>query len=97
MEIIKAKRMVRYYMKKNLKSSWKVKYFKDKSMYGKCEYDTKTIHLSLYFVRKCNRENVRDTILHEICHALTEDDPGHGKDWQNLAKSMNIHPRMHPK
>src|SRR6202021_1020386 len=57
---------------------------------GVCYYPRKSapgrIELSAHFMERNSEEEIRDTILHEIAHALVG--PGHGHDavWQ--AKSL---------
>jgi len=56
---------------------------------GRCVYKTKTIELSVQFVEANEVERVRQTVLHEIAHALT---PGHGHDqvWKAQARKLGI-------
>ncbi len=58
---------------------------------GKCFYRTRTIQLSLAHVRLNDAVAVRDTVLHEIAHALT---PGHGHDrvWKAMARKVGAKP-----
>jgi predicted SprT family Zn-dependent metalloprotease len=46
------------------------------------------IELSIYFVEKNPDEEIRDTILHEIAHALVGTHHGHDEVWQ--AKCLEI-------
>lgn len=66
---------------------WKLEY---KSMYrrlGICKYAPKTIVLSKEFVEQGTDEQIKDTILHEIAHALTQ---GHHHDQVWKAKCIEI-------
>lgn len=58
-----------------------------KKTLGHCSNGHKAIALSLFHIEADDVAEVRDTILHEIAHALT---PGHGHDevWQ--AKAMQV-------
>lgn len=95
MELVKAKRMARYYINKYLSKKWKIEYVQDKEIYGECDDAKKIIRLSLYFLKKNTRENVRDTILHEISHGMIGTEHGHNREWQKLAESLSINPKMH--
>ncbi|MGI9337944.1 MAG: SprT-like domain-containing protein [Gammaproteobacteria bacterium] len=55
---------------------------------GVCRYDKHTIGLSRLFVRQASAAELRDTILHEIAHALAG--PGHHHDhvWKEIAQSI---------
>jgi len=54
---------------------------------GTCKYYSKIIQLSLPLTELADERDVKDTILHEIAHALC---PGHGHDyvWQSKAKEI---------
>lgn len=55
---------------------------------GICSYRKRTIELSLPLTLLANVEDVTDTILHEIAHALAGPAAGHGPVWQRIAKSI---------
>ncbi len=54
---------------------------------GTCSYSRKTIYLSKILTHYATDAEVKDTILHEIAHALTE---GHGHDHVWVAKAKEI-------
>lgn len=56
---------------------WRASVNNRKSCFGVCNYTQKTIGLSSILIPNCNDKNVKETILHEIAHALT---PGHHHD-----------------
>ena len=57
-----------------------------------CRYGTRTIELSVFLVDRNGPEEVRDTILHEIAHALVG--PGHGHDavWKRQCIEIGARP-----
>lgn len=55
---------------------------------GICSYKNKTVELSLPLTLLSNVEDVTDTILHEIAHALAGPLAGHGPVWQRIAISI---------
>lgn len=59
---------------------------------GKCRYRSKTIQLSPAHVQLNDAEKVRETVLHEIAHALVG--PGHGHDhvWRAMAVKVGAKP-----
>jgi predicted SprT family Zn-dependent metalloprotease len=57
---------------------WSFAYNRRKREMGLCLYEPKLIQLSLHFVLLNDDSAVRDTLLHEIAHALVG--PGHGHD-----------------
>jgi predicted SprT family Zn-dependent metalloprotease len=59
-------------------SGWSFAYNRRRTTLGLCVYHRRTIELSLPFVKRNGEEVIRDTLLHEIVHALVG--PGHGHD-----------------
>ena len=55
---------------------------------GTCSYRKKQIQLSKPLTTYSILEDVTDTILHEIAHALAGYSAGHGYEWQRVAKSI---------
>ena len=51
---------------------------------GLCRYRERRIELSRYFVRGNEEGIVRETILHEIAHALAGEKAGHGVKWKAM-------------
>ena len=64
------------------KDGWKLAFDYAKRRNGACERSTKTIYLSKHYIKLNSEELIVDTILHEIAHALTPDDRGHGRSWK---------------
>lgn len=73
---------------------WSFQFDNAKKRLGLCTYSTKTISMSRYMVAYSDEEAVRQTMLHEIAHALlpTRDQwgqkVGHGPLWKAKAKSL---------
>ena len=67
---------------------WKFAFNRRKRALGLCRYGTKSIELSIYLVDANDGEEVRDTILHEIAHALVG--PGHAHDAVWKAKCLEV-------
>lgn len=66
---------------------WKFKFDNAKKRFGVCRHRSKIISLSKHLVSLNEVNQVQDTILHEIAHALT---PGHGHDWIWKQKAKEI-------
>lgn len=54
--------------------------------------ETTKITLSRPLVELNDEATVLDCILHEIAHALTPDDPGHGHEWKRVARRIGARP-----
>lgn len=77
-----------------LKKGWKFGFDSAKVRFGSCDFDNKTISLS-YSICLCNVEDnvdaIKDTIIHEIAHALANIRYGsvrHCKKWKKLFISI---------
>ena len=57
---------------------WRIKLDHARRRAGQCDYTNKIISLSRFYVRHADIDHIRDTILHEIAHALVG--PRHGHD-----------------
>ena len=71
---------------------WVFKFNRRKRQMGICFYPHQgrpgRIELSIYFVEKNSEEEIRDTILHEIAHALVGPKHAHDAVWR--AKYIEI-------
>lgn len=77
---------------------WSFLWDRAKRRLGSCRYLDRQITLSRHFVT-CNRDNedqIRDTILHEIAHALAwvhHQEKGHGSFWKQFCRELGVLPR----
>jgi len=68
-----------------LDDGWKFKLDGAKRRFGLCMYRTKVISLSKALVELNEFDQVKDTILHEIAHALVGAGHGHDNVWRRKA------------
>lgn len=85
---IEAKQLALELMAAHRLAGWRFAFNRRKQSMGLCVYDRHTIELSLHFVERNSKEEIRDTILHEIAHALVGPKHGHDKVWK--AKCVEI-------
>ena len=64
---------------------WRIKLDHARRRAGQCDYTNKTISLSRLYVRHADIDHIRDTILHEIAHALVGRCHGHDAVWRQKA------------
>lgn len=89
MDLGKAESMARMLMKRYGLYSWEFHFDRAVHSFGQCHFDDKKITLSRQLVRLNVQKEVRDTILHEIAHALTgKRAQPHGPKWRAIAKSI---------
>lgn len=72
---------------------WTFRFNRRKRGLGLCVYAPKRIELSIYFVVANDEPAVRDTILHEIAHALAGHKAGHGPAWRRKCVEVGAEPR----
>lgn len=82
----KARSLINYHV-----LGWKFSFDRAKRRLGCCHYNTKTLSFSIHFVRQKTWEELKNTVLHEIAHALT---PGHNHNiyWKRVAISIGAKP-----
>lgn len=92
MDVADAQRMARRLMDEHGLSEWALVLDRAKRRAGVCRSSERTIGLSRPLTLVHTREQVRDTVLHEIAHALVGPGAGHGPRWQAAARSLGASP-----
>lgn len=91
MNIEKAKllaiELMNIHMSELVNQGWFFEWHNKKASAGTCSYYKKAIQLSKPITELADEADVKDTILHEIAHALT---PRHGHDWVWRKKALEI-------
>ncbi len=88
MELPAAAQLARQLMKQHgLAPQWRFEFDRAIVRFGQCNWRKKRITLSAKLVLLNSEAEVRDTILHEIAHALAPAS-GHGPKWKRIAKSI---------
>lgn len=72
---------------------WNFRFNKSKVNSGLCDYSTKTIYLSKCYLPHMSPEEIRQTLLHEIAHALTPW-AKHGRKWKLACEYLGIPPNV---
>jgi predicted SprT family Zn-dependent metalloprotease len=94
MDLTKARKLALRLMREHaVPGDWVFQFDRSKVRFGKCNYGEKEISLSEYLVELNDEAEVRDTILHEIAHALLPRGAGHGPKWRAMAESIGCQPR----
>lgn len=94
MDIIKANEIGLKLMDKHglLSLGWKFKMDKANRRFGVCKHRSKTISISTNLTLLNSEEQVTDTILHEIAHALVGPKHGHDYVWKAKAEEIGCKP-----
>ena len=89
-----SRKLAEYLMRLHkLPVEWSFTFDRSKVRFGKCDYRKKQISLSKVLVELNSEDKVRDTILHEIAHALAPCGAGHGPVWRAIAVSIGCNGR----
>ena len=67
---------------------WRFEFDNARRRAGVCKYRSKTIGISKYLLPHMSAAMVKDTILHEIAHALVGSHHGHDIVWQRQAMAI---------
>ena len=71
-----------------IKETWTFKFDGAKGRGGLCNHGKRFISLSRHFVEAATIAEVRNTLLHEIAHALVGPGHGHGRVWKQKAREI---------
>jgi predicted SprT family Zn-dependent metalloprotease len=71
---------------------WSFSFNRRKTQMGLCVEDERSIQLSVHFVALNDEEAIRDTLLHEIAHALVGTQHGHGSVWKTKCLELGARP-----
>lgn len=88
MELNTTSLIARELMDRHGLNAWSFVFDNAVKRFGLTTYKTKTISMSKHLTRLNNEEAVRDTILHEIAHALVGPSVGHRYQWRATAISI---------
>lgn len=97
MELSKAYTLARSLMNQHGLQSWGFEFDKSVRRFGLCSYRKKKIYLSRRLVTDNSEEEVRDTSLHEVAHALSwlkhgRKGCGHGALWKAMCVEIGARP-----
>jgi predicted SprT family Zn-dependent metalloprotease len=74
-------------------AEWSFRFGRSKRRLGCCHHREKCIEIAAYYAYFNPEESVRDTLFHEIAHALAGPAAGHGPKWKAVARQIGATPR----
>ena len=92
MDISEARGLARELMDQHGLEDWYLKFDNARKRFGVCRLRYKQIGLSKVLVAMNDEANVKDTILHEIAHALCPPREHHGPIWKQKAAEIGCNP-----
>jgi len=72
----------------HLDESWSFEFDNAKRRAGLCDYQRKRISVSRYLAARFDDDEIHQTLLHEVAHALAGHEAGHGPSWKRIARSL---------
>ncbi|GAB4084572.1 hypothetical protein GCM10028784_12020 [Myceligenerans cantabricum] len=88
MNLVEAKNLARDLMDRHGLAGWTFEYDDAKRRAGMCHFARRRISLSAPLATVYDAREVRDTVLHEIAHALVGHEAGHGAEWRAKARAI---------
>lgn len=92
MKLSDASVMIRSLMDQHGLCDWQFKWSRSKRTFGMCYSRFRIIVMSPYLVELNPEEETKDTILHEIAHALVGANQRHNRIWKAKAKEIGARP-----
>jgi predicted SprT family Zn-dependent metalloprotease len=92
MNLFEARHLAHQLMREHGLADWTFAFDHARRRFGSCQYRVRRITLSRPLTLLNCLEQVRDTLLHEIAHALTPGD-GHGSRWKAKCVEIGAEPR----
>jgi hypothetical protein len=69
---------------------WTFGIHRSKRILGQCDFSTKTISVSKYYIDVCTPKQIKQTLLHEAAHFLCDPSVGHGPEWIRKCAELGI-------
>lgn len=67
---------------------WNLTFNNRKRALGICSYTKKEVQISLQFMTTCDEDRIRNTVAHEIAHALVGHKAGHNRVWRSTHRAL---------
>ena len=75
-----------------LDSGWTWKWDNGKRRFGVCRYGSRQLGFSRPLFSLNSEDECRDTVLHEIAHAIAGHAAGHGPEWRAVCRRIGAKP-----
>ncbi len=92
MELEDAARLARELLDQAGLRTWRFRFDSAVRRFGSCRFHKATITLSAPLTLLNPEAEVRDTLLHEIAHAIAGPRSGHGPEWKKYAALLGARP-----
>ena len=85
--------MARRLMEEHGLKDWTLAFVEARRRLGDCRFQDRVIRISRAHALEGSEEQIRDTVLHEIAHAIAGPEAGHGPLWKAAARRIGAVPR----
>lgn len=85
--------MARRLMEEHGLPDWTLAFVEARRRLGDCHFRDRVIRISRAHALQASEEQIRDTVLHEIAHAIAGPEAGHGPLWKATARRIGATPR----
>ena len=85
--------MARTLMDEHGLGEWTFAFLEAERRLGDCHFDNRVIRIGRIHALDASEAEIRDTILHEIAHALAGPEARHGPAWKAIARRIGATPR----
>ena len=72
----------------HLNDTWSFAFDNAKTRAGLTNYTKRTITVSRYLASKWDDDDIHQTLLHEVAHAMVGPKAGHGPEWRRVARDI---------
>lgn len=83
-----AEALIRLHLPAEQHGTWLFAFDNAKKRAGACHYDTKRITFSKYLAERWEDDEIHQTLLHEVAHAIAGPQAGHSKQWLQIAREL---------
>lgn len=91
-KILYIERLARQLLDQHGLQDWQFKLCSSKHRVAVCKHGLKRIEYSTHYLAKTSEEKIKDTILHEIAHALVGKGHGHDASWRLKCLEIGARP-----
>ncbi len=85
--------MARGLMEEHGLQDWTLAFVEARRRLGDCHFGDRVIRISRAHALQGSEEQIRNTVLHEIAHAIAGPEAGHGPLWKATARRIGATPR----
>lgn len=83
-----AEALIRLHLPAERYGEWSFAFDNAKKRAGACHFERRQITLSKYLAGRWEDDDVHQTLLHEVAHAIAGPQAGHSKQWKLIARDL---------